>query len=47
LGGFRVRLKLNDGFTGLVDLSGQLTGPVFHHRTMSSNSAGSRVWVTR
>lgn len=29
LGGFRVRLDFNDGFSGVVDLSGRLTGPVF------------------
>jgi hypothetical protein len=29
LGGYRVRLEFNDGFCGVADLAGQLTGPVF------------------
>jgi hypothetical protein len=29
LGGFRIRLNFNDGFEGVIDLSGRLTGPVF------------------
>jgi len=29
LGDFRVRLEFSDGFVGVADLSGRLTGPVF------------------
>ncbi len=29
LGGFRVHLEFNDGFTGIADLAGKLNGPVF------------------
>ena len=29
LGGFCVRLEFNDGFSGIADLSGRLSGPVF------------------
>ena len=29
LGSFRVRLEFSDGFSGEVDLSGRLTGPIF------------------
>jgi hypothetical protein len=29
LGGYRVHLEFNDGFVGVANLSGRLTGPVF------------------
>ncbi len=29
MGDFRVRLEFSDGFVGIADLSGRLTGPVF------------------
>lgn len=29
LGDFRILLKFNDGFTGIVDLAGRLSGPIF------------------
>jgi len=29
LGGHQVRLKFDDGFSGVADLAGRLTGPVF------------------
>lgn len=29
LGGHQVRLQFNDGFSGIADLAGRLTGPVF------------------
>jgi hypothetical protein len=29
IGGYRVRLQFSDGFCGIADLDGKLTGPVF------------------
>lgn len=29
LGGHRIRLEFDDGFVGVVDLAGRLSGPVF------------------
>lgn len=29
LGEYRIRIAFNDGFSGVIDLDGRLTGPVF------------------